>query len=192
MPNLLPTGYETEIITAEDIADEAPIGYRNGVSFDYELLGDFRRDGKNKLLDSDGIESWKSWVFNCMQTERYKHLAYGTDFGIESDKVFAASSREEAESILTRQVTEAILADPYERTEYIDNIEITWPYPDSVQLSATLHGIQDVTIDVTEYITKSIFSDDEIPASPTVDASKTAVLGKAVLGKMVLGYDSIS
>lgn len=187
MPNLLPTGYETEVITAEDLENDGPIGYKNGVSFDYEL-GDFRRDGKNKILDSDGIESWKSWVINCMQTERYKHLAYGTDFGVEFDKVFAASSREEAESILTRQVTEAILADPYGRTEYIDNIEIIWPYPDSLQLSATLHGIQDVTIDVTAYITRSIFADDESSyVPPVVDTGTTAVLGTGVLGEMILG-----
>ena len=191
MPNLLPTGYETEIITEEDIVDEQPIGYRNGISFDYEL-GDFRRDGKNKILDSDGIESWKSWVINCMQTERYKHLAYSTDFGIELDKVFGADSREEAESILIRQVTEAILADPYGRTEYIDNIEIIWPHPDALQLTATLHGIQDVSIDVTAYITRSIFPEDETSTvPPTADDGSSSVLGKGVLGKMVLGYAGV-
>lgn len=191
MPNLLPTGYETEVITEEDIVDEQPIGYRHGVSFDYEL-GDFRRDGKNKILDSDGIESWKSWVINCMQTERYKHLAYSTDFGIELDKVFGASSREEAESILIRQVTEAILADPYGRTKFIDNIEIIWPYPDALQLTATLHGIQDVSIDVTADITRSIFpEDDSSTVPPAVDDGSSSVLGKGVLGKMVLGYAGI-
>ena len=193
MPNLLPLGYEIEVITEDDLPSDKPIGYRNGLSFDYELTGDFRRDGKNRILDSDGVESWKSWVINCMQTERYKHLAYSSDFGIELDPVFAAESREEAESILTRQVTEAILADPYERTEYIDNIEITWPRPDSLRLSATLHGIQNVTIDVTAYITKSIFADESgetnVPADEYNDTS--SVLGIGVLGEMVLGRDTI-
>lgn len=153
MPNLLPEGYDEEIITDEDIADEAPIGYRNGISFD-ETIGDFKRDGGNKLLDSDGIESWRSWCINCMQTERYKYLAYSSDFGIELDAVFAAESREEAESILVREITEALLADPYERTDYVADIEISWIQPDSVEVSATVHGIDDVTIDVTAYITK--------------------------------------
>ena len=154
MPNLLPKGLENEIMTAADLVEDRPIGYRNGVAFDYYLTGDFKRDGKNRMLDSDGIESWRSWVINCMSTERYKHLAYSSDFGIELDKVFRASSREEAESILTRQITEAILADQYGRTEYIDNIVYNWTAPDAVTVSATLHGIDDATIDVTAYITK--------------------------------------
>lgn len=153
MPNLLPDGYENEIITAADLVEERPIGYRNGVAFDY-LAGDFKRDGRHQMLASDGIESWKSWCINCIQTERYKHLAYPTDFGIELDKVFRAVSREEAESILTRQITEAVLADPYGRAAYIDNIVYNWTAPDAIEVEATVHGIDDVTIDITAYITK--------------------------------------
>ena len=153
MPNLLPEGYDDEIITEEDIEDEEPKGYRNGIAFD-EAIGDFKRDGGHRLLDSDGIESWRSWCTNCMQTERYKHLAYSTDFGIELDAVYAAESREEAESILVREITEALLADPYERTEYVEDIEIQWTQADAAVVKATIHGKEDVTIDVTAYITK--------------------------------------
>ena len=151
--NLFPVGYEDEIITAEDLQSEQPTGYRNGIAFD-SLLGDFLRDGMNKMLDSDGIESWKSWCINCIQTERYKHLAYSTDFGIELDKAMKASGREEAESILTREITEAIMADPYQRTKYIEEITFNWTAPDAVAVAATIHGIDDVTIDITAYITK--------------------------------------
>lgn len=153
MPNLLPEGYEDEILDPEDLVEEKPIGYLNGVAFDYEL-GDFVRDGRNRMLDSTGIESWISWVINCIQTERYKHLAYSTDFGIELDQVFAATSREEAESILTRQITEAILADDYQRTAYIESMDFNWTAPDTIEVHAVLHGIDDVTIDITAYITK--------------------------------------
>lgn len=151
--NLFPAGYEEEIITAEDLASQRPTGYRNGLAFDYQR-GDFIRDGMHKMLDSDGIESWKSWCINCLQTERYKHLAYSTDFGIEIDKAMRASNREEAESILTRQITEAIMADPYERTEYIEDIVYNWTAPDSVAVSVIIHGVNDATIDITAYITK--------------------------------------
>lgn len=153
MPNLLPLGYEDETVTEEERAADNPIGYLNGVAFDYDS-GDFKLDGKSKILDSDGVESWKSWCINCIQTQRYAHLAYSTDFGIEWDLIFGAASREEAESILTRQMTEAILADPYERCQYIENIEINWTAPDAVEVAATLHGREDVTIDITAYITK--------------------------------------
>ena len=151
--NLFPEGYEEEVITEEDLLSEQPTGYRNGIAFD-PVLGDFLRDGMHKMLDSDGIESWKSWCINCIQTERYKHLAYSTDFGIEIDKAMKASSREEAESILTRQITEAIMADPYKRTKYIEEIIYDWTAPDSVSVTVTIHGIDDVTIDITAYITR--------------------------------------
>lgn len=153
MVNLFPDGYEEEIITEDDLSSEKPTGYRNGISFD-NLSGDFRRDGMNKIMPSDGIESWKSWCINCLQTERYKHLAYSTDFGIELDAALRARSREEAESILTRQIVEAIMADPYERTADVENITFDWTAPDTVAVDVTIHGIDDVTIDITAYLTK--------------------------------------
>ena len=85
---------------------------------------------------------------------RYKHLAYGTDFGVEWEAVFAATSHEEAESILVRQITEALLADPYERTEYVETVEIKWTAPDAVTVKVVVHGMYDATIDITAYITK--------------------------------------
>lgn len=152
MPNLFPEDYEEEEVTESEIEDDST-GYQPGVAFDYET-GDFIRDGKSRLLESDGIESWKSWCINCITTERYMHLAYNTDFGIEITEAMQATSQEEAESILTREITEAILADPYERTEYIENIEYSWDAPDSVRIDLTIHGIDDVTIDITVNITK--------------------------------------
>lgn len=151
--NLYPEGYEEEIITEEDLITEQPTGYRNGIAFD-SRRGDFLRDGMYKMLDSDGIESWKSWCINCLHTERYKYRAYSSDFGIEVDKAMMASSREEAESILTRQITEAIMADPYKRTKYIEEITYNWTAPDAVTVAATIHGVDDATIDIMAYITK--------------------------------------
>lgn len=152
--NLEPPKYETEKDIESEIAkEESTAKYLNGVAFDYEI-GDFQRDGKNKLLDNNGIESWKSWCINCIQTERYKHLAYSFNFGIETDPVFRASSREEAESILSRQITEAIMADPYQRAQYVSEIEFMWEAPDCLEVHATIQGIDDVSIDVVAYITK--------------------------------------
>ena len=153
MANLFPDGYESEIMSAEDLVRNTAIGYRNGPAFDYEN-GDLRRDGTHKILDADGIESWKNWCINCILTERYKYLAYSTDFGIELDRVFAAKSHAEAESILIRQITEALLADPYERTDYIESVQIDWVDTDAVLARVKVHGISDVTIDITAYLTR--------------------------------------
>ena len=153
MANLFPVETEEDAIREDDLISSDPIGYRNGIAFDYKM-GDFQRDGKNKILDSDGVDSWKSWCINCLQTERYKHLAYSTDFGIDIDAALNSSSREEAESILTREISEAIMADPYGRTAYIEEILFTWTESDAVQVSVTIKGVDDVTIDITAYITK--------------------------------------
>lgn len=153
MANLFPEGYEDEIITEDDLQSEKPTGYRNGISYDHQL-GDFLRDGMNKMLDSTGIESWRSWCINCLQTQRYKHLAYSTDFGIDIDAAMKASSREEAESILTREITEALMADPYERTVYVEEIIFDWTAPDALAVTVTIRGIDDVSIDTIAYITR--------------------------------------
>ena len=153
MANLFPDGYETEVINEEDIKEESVTGYRNGMAFDYEN-GDFKRDGQYKIMDSDGIESWRSWCINCLQTERYNCLAYSSDFGIETGKALLASSHAEAENILIREINEAIMADPYQRTEYIEDIVFDWSDPDTVCAQVTIHGISDVTIDITAYITR--------------------------------------
>lgn len=153
---LFPVGYDEETVDVEQLTSvTSAVGFRNGVLFDEET-GDFPRDGRHRLMDSTGIESWSSWVRNCIRTERYKHRAYSSDFGIEWDRVFRAASREEAESILTRQITEAVMADPYKRTSYVEDIVYTWSGMESVTLTITLHGREDVTIDVTAYITRGI------------------------------------
>lgn len=154
MPNnLFPTGYEDQYLAAADTADNTIIGYKNGPSFDDEL-GDFLRDGGNRILDSDGIDSWITWCKNCIATERYKHLAYDGDFGIEIEAAMQAGSKAEAESILTRQITEALMADPYGRVKYVEQLEYKWTAADAVEIAAVIHGIDDVTIDITAYITK--------------------------------------
>lgn len=149
--NLFPEGYTEETIE-ENALTASRTGYWPAAKFDHKL-GDFPRDGRHRILDATGIDAWKEWVTNCLQTERYAHLAYNSDFGIEYDKVFSAESREEAESILTRQITEAIMADQYKRAAYIEEIEYTWTAADAVQVDATIVGIDDVTIDITAYIT---------------------------------------
>lgn len=150
--NLFPVDFEQETADTEEIFIKDPIGYKPGVAFD-DRHGDFVRDGRNRVVGNTGVESWQSWVVNCLQTERYAHLAYNSDFGIEYRRVFAAESREEAESLLSRQITEALLADPYGRTAYVEDMTFTWPAADAVQVDATIVGIDDITIDITAYMT---------------------------------------
>ena len=146
--NLYPLGYTEETLTADEISQTAAIGYRGGPTFDFST-GDFVRDGRNRIVECSGIESWKSWCTKAILTGRYNHLAYSFDYGVELDEALANSGKEEAESILAREITEALLADPYGRTQYVDTIDFSWNGPDSVAVSVTVRGIEDVTIDIT-------------------------------------------
>ena len=87
-------------------------------------------------------------------TERYQHLAYTTDFGIETEEAFAAENREKAEALLTRQITEALKADPYGRTAYVEDVKFFWSTPDAVEVIVTVCGIDRVSIDVTANLTR--------------------------------------
>lgn len=151
--NLFPEGYEEETITAEEVGDAGPIGYRMGPAFDEET-GDFVRNGKNQVITCTGVEAWESWCRNCLKTDRYKHLAYSTDYAIEWDMVFKALSRAEAEAIASRQISEALMADPYGRTKFVEGIEYDWTAPDAVNITATVRGIDNVTIDIEVNITR--------------------------------------
>ena len=73
---------------------------------------------------------------------------------IDLDAALRAESREAAESILTREITEAVAADPYGRCAYIESLAFDWTAPDAIRVDTVLHGIDDVTIDLTAYITK--------------------------------------
>lgn len=148
MPELFPSGYDTEITELSSLQEERKVGYKPGLRFSYSD-GKLQQDGKQRIQDAPGVESWQNWCYNCLMTRRYHHLAYSTDFGIEVEEAFAAETREKAESLLTRQITEALQADPYGRTDYVADIRFDWSAPDAVTVTVTVRGIDNVTIDVT-------------------------------------------
>ncbi len=145
--NLFPAGYENETSTPDDTAESTSVGYKPGLRFDYEG-GDFVQDGRFRIQNADGVESWKGWCKACLMTERYQHLAYNTDFGIETAEAFAAETHDQTEALLARQISEALSADPYGRTDYVEDIIFDWTAPDTVLATVIVHGIEGVTIEV--------------------------------------------
>lgn len=132
----------------EEEEEEQETGYREGVYFDPETQ-DFVRDGQHRLKSATGIESWEQWCRNCLMTERGAYSSYGDTFGISTYEVFTAETREKAESILTREITESLQSDPYGRTKYVSDLEFEWHDSDALTISVTIVGIDDVTIDIT-------------------------------------------
>lgn len=155
MPNLLPSNYKNEVISLDVTGTrQRPVGYKKGFGFDFYETGDFMRDGKNAVTVVSPIESWKIWITKCLQTQRYAYLAYSTDYGIDINAIFSAKDKAEAESILVREVTEALLADPYGRADYVEFLMIDWSIPNGILSVFTVHGIDDVTIDIATFTSK--------------------------------------
>lgn len=127
----------------EDDEDEA-VEYQWGLAFEK----DFIKDGQNRLQACSGIEAWRQWCINCLSFDRNSNSPiYSSDFGIDTDEVFDADSREEAENLLSTGIIEALEADPYERTEHIEGIDFTWGV-DSVSANIEVVGVDEATIDV--------------------------------------------
>lgn len=149
MPNLLPENdtlsEDGEVLLAE-FEDEV-IGYKKSVYFDSDL-GDFIRDGSQSLIESSELDAWIQWCKKCMETPRYSCIAYSDDFGIDTEEAFASNDREHIESILTNEITEALAADPYGRTEYVGSIDFYWIDADSVQIECEVVGIDGVSVDL--------------------------------------------
>lgn len=117
--------------------------YAQGLGFDTDLI----RDGKYSVQTSTGVDSWKQWCINCLCTERVSSPLYSTDFGISTSEAFQAEDRDEAETILASEITEALEADPYERTEQVLEIDFEWD-TDSVQVDVLVAGMDGATIDL--------------------------------------------
>ena len=151
MPDLFPTGYESEIVTLEDVTDTKETGYRESVFFSPDT-NDFVRDGQYRVKSATGTEAWEQWCRNCIETEKGVYPCYGDRFGIATREAFAAETREMAESILTREICEGLENDPYGRTKYVSDVEFEWVDSDALEVNVTIVGITDTTIDITARI----------------------------------------
>lgn len=151
MSSLFPEGYENEVVTQDEVTDLRNTGYKEGVYFD-PVNNDFTRDGQYRVKSATGVESWEQWCRNCLMTERGVYPCYSDTFGIATEAAFKAETREMTENILTREISDALLNDPYGRTRYVSDVEFTWPEPDTLYVTVTVVGIDNTTIDITTLI----------------------------------------
>lgn len=141
--SLFPEDMEEFMEEEDEEEEEKAAEYAQGVGFDTDLI----RDGTYAVQTSTGIDSWKQWCINCLCTERFSSPLYSSDFGISTSEAFQTNDREEAETILVSEITEALEADPYERTEQVLEIDFEWKV-DSVQVQVLVAGVDGATIDV--------------------------------------------
>lgn len=134
---------ELELEEMDEVSDEEESeseGYKKSVCFDEEL-GDFKRDGTKKLVECSGVEAWIQWCTKILQTKRYACQVYSDDIGIDIESAFQAETRQGAENILRKEIMEALEADPYGRTEYVESVSFQWFGSDSVEVTCNVMGI---------------------------------------------------
>ena len=154
MDNLFSEDFEEEELELDEIddgQDEEAIGYKKSIYFD-ENLGDFKRDGTKKLVEADGVDAWIQWCMKVLKTKRYVCQAYSDDIGIDIESVFQAESRKEAESILENEITEALEADPYQRTDMVKSVTFQWKNADSLEVTCNVLGIDSNEIELNTTI----------------------------------------
>ena len=150
--NLFPEDMETTLDEDELIEEgETVIGYKKGVCFD-DITGDLLLDGNGSIVECTPIDAWVQWGTKCIETPRFQCRAYSSDIGIDADEVRNAITREEQESMLYSEISEALSADPYGRTAYVQSIEFDWIASDTVNVSVTVVGIEDVAPEVNATI----------------------------------------
>ncbi len=100
---------------------EGPYPGGKDLLFDF-ARGDFVLDGSGRLQRADAHASWQQWCLKTLLTKRSTCLAYGQAIGI--DDVLHEKDPKVVESLLTRTITQALLANP--RTEAVGGFAFAW------------------------------------------------------------------
>lgn len=114
--------------------------------WDFEA-GDFVTDGAHRTLYGSGYDSWVLWCTKTIMTQRWAHLAYSDNEGIEAEEAFAEPDREAVESSFERTITEALLADPMGRTLAVRQFDFSWE-ADGLMISCEVVGADGSTADI--------------------------------------------
>lgn len=127
------TGYDTE--------------YRRSVKWN-PVVGDFVRDGANRMVECDGREAFAMWCFKIAQTERYRCLAYPKFIGTEMERAMDNDDEKTVESMVQRTITDALKVNP--RTEDVWDFLFTWD-GDSMNVRFKVKGVgwdEEITVTI--------------------------------------------
>ncbi len=135
MPNLFP------VFDVPEIKEEKPtIKYNRSAYFDFNK-GDFVRDGSNKIVSCDGKEAWRQWCIKTVLTERFVYSAYSNNEGVELEQALQWSDIKAVESSIEKTVTEALMADPMGRTQFVRDFQFNW-LGDHIYTQFVVQGIE--------------------------------------------------
>ena len=86
----------------------------------------------------DGFEAMKQVIYKILNTERYQHIIYSWNYGIELQDLFGEPVAYVC-SELQRRITEALIQD--DRIETVDNFEFDITEKRTVKVTFTVHSI---------------------------------------------------
>lgn len=138
----VPSDIEEEDATEEENEGE----YAPAPLWDFEA-GDFVMDGAHRTIYGSGYDAWVLWCTKTIMTQRWAHLAYSGNHGVEAEEAFAEADREAVESAFEASVTEALLADPLGRTVDVLDFDFSWE-ADSLTISCVAVGTDGNTADI--------------------------------------------
>lgn len=107
------------------------------LAYDYENQ-EFIINSKGNIVVGDDIEAFKLWCKKAISIIRYSKLAYSNNLGFEKDPIDLYESKEAKESWVKRTITEAIMSDPEQRAEKVDDFIFAYPDPDTMDVTFTI------------------------------------------------------
>jgi len=126
-------------IPSELAEDMQPIRfYHPAPAWDIET-GDFVLNGARQIQYGSGYDAWVFWCTKTVLTQRWSHLGYSNNSGIEAEQAFRETNRKAAESVFRRTITEALLADPAGRTIQVRDFKFDW-IADSMYVTCQVVG----------------------------------------------------
>lgn len=147
--NLFPV-FDVPSVLAEDV--EITERYPPGPMWNVET-GDFVTDGAGKVLYGSGYDAWVLWCTKTILTQRWAHLSYSPNEGIEADEAFKEPDRRAVESSFERTITEALLADPMGRTTQVRDFSFKWE-GDNLWLDCVVVGADGNTASIKAKLNK--------------------------------------
>ena len=80
------------------------------------------------------------WCLKTVLTQRWAFFAYSSQAGVEIEEAFAQQDRKAQESYMEKTITEALLADPYQRTRRVYDFTFVWK-TDGVEVTFWVNGL---------------------------------------------------
>lgn len=120
---------------------------KSSIYFDFES-GDIKLDNTGRIETASPYDTWVQWCLKTVYTQRWAYMGYSDQVGVELEEALNQDGRKAQESYIERTVTEALLADPYNRTKRVYDFIFNWQ-TDGVNVTFTVNGIWNDNVKLT-------------------------------------------